>query len=108
MKGRAVGRGRGKLAERRPTVKRCDRAASRARREGDFGAVRGQAAGMRHTLGVVGVMLGLAGLMGCPGGDDGTGETTGIGTTTMSPPPTTTFIETSTGVVEDGGSSGPA
>jgi hypothetical protein len=63
---------------------------------------------MRHTLGLVGVMLGLAGLMGCPGGDDGTGETTGIGTTTMSPPPTTTFIETSTGMVEDSGSSGPA
>jgi hypothetical protein len=64
---------------------------------------------MRHALGLVGVMLALAGLGGCPGGDDGTGDTSGIGTTTTGTPPTTTFIETSTGmVVEDTGSSGPA
>jgi len=55
----------------------------------------------------MGVALALAGLGGCPAGDDGTGETTGLGTTTMMPPPTTTFIETSTGMVEDSGSSGP-
>jgi hypothetical protein len=63
---------------------------------------------MRHALGLVGVMLALAGLGGCPGGDDGTGETTGIGTTTTGTPPTTTFIETSTGMAEGSGSSGPA
>lgn len=63
---------------------------------------------MRHALGSIGVVLGLAGLFGCPGGDDGTAETTGVGTTTTGTPPTTTFIETSTGMMEGSGSSGPA
>lgn len=63
---------------------------------------------MRHALGLVGMVLALAGQLGCPGGDDGTGESTGVGTTTTGTPPTTTFIETSTGAVESSGSSGPA
>lgn len=63
---------------------------------------------MRHALGLVGMVLALAGQLGCPGGDDGTGESTGVGTTTTGTPPTTTFIETSTGAVEGSGSSGPA
>jgi hypothetical protein len=56
----------------------------------------------------MGVTLALVGLLGCPGGDDGTAETTGISPTTTGTPPTTTFIETSTGMMEDSGSSGPA
>lgn len=63
---------------------------------------------MRHTFGLMGVTLALVGLLGCPGGDDGTAETTGISPTTTGTPPTTTFIETSTGMMEDSGSSGPA
>jgi hypothetical protein len=63
---------------------------------------------MRHGLGLMGVVLALAGLSGCPGGDDGTAETTGLGTTTTGTPPTTTFVETSTGAMEGTGSSGPA
>ena len=55
----------------------------------------------------MGVVLGLAGMTGCPGGDDGTAETTGVGTTTTGMPPTTTFVATSTGMLESS-SSGPA
>ena len=62
---------------------------------------------MRHVLGLMGVVLGLAGMTGCPGGDDGTAETTGVGTTTTGMPPTTTFVATSTGMLESS-SSGPA
>lgn len=56
-------------------------------------------------VGWMGVTLAV-GLAGCPGADD-TGEATSLGSST-GPAPTTTFIETSTGMGEGSGSSGPA
>jgi hypothetical protein len=63
---------------------------------------------MRNTLGLMGSMVVLLGLGGCPS-DDGGDETTGMVATSTGPASTSTGPEgTSTGMAESSGSTGPA